>query len=559
MVGKKLMLGMALALLAVTLLSLHPASVVRAEEMSSLLLQDPGPNLLDNPGFEGLGVSPDNEQPNPDNWTRTTYNGSVYGEIFTPEGWVTWWQETDGFKRPECKVIPNEHPFNAEPDRIHNGYYSGMCFTFFGKQNAGYYQVTRNVPAGSVVQGSFYAHAWSCGDSDPPYSCGDPYSFYFRVGIDPNGGTDPFSPNVVWSPPYYHYDEYGLVGPVEVTAGEAGAVTMFINAQAKWSIKHNDAYVDDATLRVMTPGETATPTPPPPPPTSETPPTAATTPTPRPDGAIVHVIEEGDTLFGLAITYGVDVQQIYDLNNLGPSDLLSIGQEIVISTSGEVAPTPTPTVAAVEETAEPETTPSETVADPGTDAGTDSGSEDSGGSGGAAPPAAGKGSVCVLAFYDSNSDMFRQPTDGEMLLPNAEVTLLARSGPVDSRTTDGISEPWCFENIDPGNYIVRHTPPPGYLSSDGGGQVSFILSEGQVMNLELGYVRDGEGEAPQGGGQGQPSDADTPAPTEEPVADDETGGGVTNVLNVVLRVSGFIVLALAIAVLVLFVLSRRSA
>ena len=37
-----------------------------------------------------------------------------------------------------------------------------------------------------------------------------------------------------------------------------------------------------------------------------------------------------------------------------------------------------------------------------------------------------------------------------------------------------------------------------------------------------------------------------------------SGSGVTNVLNVVLRVSGFIVLALAIAVAVLFVLSRRS-
>ncbi|MGC9348731.1 MAG: LysM peptidoglycan-binding domain-containing protein [Anaerolineae bacterium] len=557
MVGKKLKLGMALALLAFTLLSLHPAAVVRADEISSPVRQDPGPNLLDNPGFEGLGVAPDNALPNPENWTRTTYNGAAYGEIFTPEGWVTWWQETDDFKRPECHVIANEPPYNGDPDRIYNGYYSGKCFTMWGKQNAGYYQVVRDVPPGSVVQGSFYAHAWSCGDDPPPaVSCGDPYSFFFRVGIDPNGGTDPFSPNIVWSSPYYHHDEYGLVGPVQATAGEAGAVTMFINSQAKWSIKHNDGYYDNASLQVMTPAETATPTPPPPPPTSETPPTLAATPTARPDGAIVHVIESGDTLFGLAITYGVDVQQIYDLNNLGPDDLLQIGQEIVISTSGEIAPTPTPTVAAAEETPEPATTPSEPSGDSGT--GADSGSAGSG-SGGAAPPPAGKGSVCVLAFYDSNSDMFRQPEDGEMLLPNAEVTLLARSGPVDSRTTDGISEPWCFENLDPGNYIVQHTPPPGYLSTDGGGQVSFILSEGQVMNLELGYVRDGEeGSTDQGGGQGQPSDSDTPAPTEESVTEDD-GSGVTNVLNVVLRVSGFIVLALAIAVLVLFVLSRRSA
>ena len=47
--------------------------------------------------------------------------------------------------------------------------------------------------------------------------------------------------------------------------------------------------------------------------------------------------------------------------------------------------------------------------------------------------------------------------------------------------------------------------------------------------------------------------------SEEKASEAEGGSGVTNVLNIVLRVSGFIVLALAIAVLVLFVLSRRSA
>jgi hypothetical protein len=143
-----------------------------------------------------------------------------------------------------------------------------------------------------------------------------------------------------------------------------------------------------------------------------------------------------------------------------------------------------------------------------------------------------------------------------MLLPNAQINLLAQSGPVDSRVTDGISEPWCFENLDPGNYILRHTPPPGYSLTDGG-QWNFILSPGQVLNLELAYARDGDAVAEVNPGEANP-DATTDAPTSEP-QDDEGGSGVTNVLNIVLRVSGFIVLALAIAVLVLFVLSRRSA
>ncbi len=78
--------------------------------------------------------------------------------------------------------------------------------------------------------------------------------------------------------------------------------------------------------------------------------------------------------------------------------------------------------------------------------------------------------------------MFRQDDGSEMLLPNAQVSLLARSGPVDSRTTDGISEPWCFNDLEPGNYIVRHTALPGYVLSDGG-QWNFTLDAGEVRVL----------------------------------------------------------------------------
>ncbi len=529
--------GLTLFVLAFTLLALLPAPAARAEDTLSPAAQAIGTNLLVNPGFEGIGKPIDNPLPNPDNWTRDTFNGVPYSEIFTPEGWVTWWQEGE-YKRPECKVIPNEPPFNSEPVRIYQGYYSGMCFTFFGKQNAGYFQVVRDLPPGSIVEGSFYAHAWSCGEDNPPLSCGDPYAFSFQVGIDPNGGTDPFSPNIVWSAPYYHYDTFGLVGPVQATVGPSGAVTFFIRAHGKWALKHNDAYFDSASLTLVTPAETPTPTPPPPPPTPAIPPTPQFTPTPRPDGAIVHTVVAGDTLFGIALAYDVPVEQIYKLNGLDSSSILQIGQEIVISVAEGAAPTPTP----------------EATAEPADQTGTSAPGEEQGGELPAAP-AAGKAAVCVLAFYDANGDMFREADAGEMLLPNAQITLLAKSGPVDSRTTDGISEPWCFEDLEPGNYILRHTPPPGYALVDGG-QWNFVLSEGQVLNLELGYTRsDKESEATQPPGTG----TENPTPAEQPgETESESTSNVTSVLNIVLRVSGFIVLALAVAVLVLFILSRRS-
>jgi LysM repeat protein len=546
MIGKHAKTLMTLCLLAFTVFAGLPVSQVQAAEIAAPV-QQTGTNLLTNPGFEGIGQPVTNSSPNPDNWTRDTFSGAQYGEIYTPAGWVTWWEEGE-FKRPECKVIPNQHPFNAEPNRIYEGYYSGMCFSFFGKQHAGYYQVVRDIPPGSQVQASFYAHAWTSNKDNPPTTDpdGDPYAFYFRVGVDPNGGTDPFSSSIVWSSPYYNYDEYALVGPLQTTVGETGAATIFLEAYGKWPNKHNDAYMDNASLQILSPGETPTPTAPPPPDTPETPPTPQFTPTPRPDGAIVHEVEAGDTLFGLALAYDVPVDQIYELNNLGPNDLLSIGQEIVIATSGDVTVQPTPTP-----TPEPAANESEATEEPT--------SPDPGAGGPAASPAEGTASVCVLAFYDANGNMFREADEGEMLLPNAEINLLARSGPIDSRTTDGISEPWCFTDLEPGNYILRHSPPPGYTLTDGG-QVNFNLSAGQVWDLELAYVRDEEA------GADNPDAPDTnPAtnspdnnPTDEPENDNDEGG-VTNVLNVVLRVSGFIVLALAVAVLVLFILSRRSA
>jgi len=54
-------------------------------------------------------------------------------------------------------------------------------------------------------------------------------------------------------------------------------------------------------------------------------------PTPYEGGAVVHIVQEGDSLFGIALMYSVEVDQIRRLNDLAPSDLLHVGQELVIS------------------------------------------------------------------------------------------------------------------------------------------------------------------------------------------------------------------------------------
>jgi LysM repeat protein len=63
-------------------------------------------------------------------------------------------------------------------------------------------------------------------------------------------------------------------------------------------------------------------------------------PTPRSDGTIVHIVESGDTLLGIANRYGVSVEQLLVLNGLERTTILTIGQSIVIAVL-----TPTPTLA----------------------------------------------------------------------------------------------------------------------------------------------------------------------------------------------------------------------
>jgi len=75
------------------------------------------------------------------------------------------------------------------------------------------------------------------------------------------------------------------------------------------------------------------------------------TPAALPDGSIVHVVQPGDTLWGIGQRYSVTLDRLLELNRLEEDTLLAIGQRLVVA-----LPTSSPTPAARPESPRPTAT-----------------------------------------------------------------------------------------------------------------------------------------------------------------------------------------------------------
>jgi LysM repeat protein len=523
MIQKRTLIGILLA-----------AALLGAVPVFSLAMPSPWRNtqeeteLLRNPGFEGISCRPGSE---PgwclDNWTHDTFDGSIHDNIFTPQAWITWWRKGSDYGQPEVKTIPRVPPFTGELERIRTGNYAVLLFNFYRLQDVGLYQVVTGLEPGATVQFSAHAQGWSCDKDDPMgYTCGDPWNQTFQVGIAPDANVDPFSPNIVWSTAQRSPDRYRLIGPITAQVGEGGSVCVFLRSKTKWAFKYQDAYWDDASLVMTEPGTppTDTPLPAPPTPTYGPSPTPRPTPTPRPDGATVHIVESGDTLFGIALMYGVSVDQIRTLNagSLGANDIIVPDQALVISLPSE---TPTPTPLPAPPTAVPESRET------------------------SAAEAPGGASICVLAYHDRNSNTLRDDEVTEELIPQAEFTVADASGSVAQYTSDGVREPHCFTGLAPGTYRVILNAPSGYTPS-GQAEWPVAVAEGTSLDIQFGVVR--------GEGDDSPPGETTGPETGNEESDEPSGSStVSRVLATLAKISGIIVLAFAGAIAVLYVVNRR--
>jgi len=219
-------------------------------------------NVLVNPGFED------------------GFSDRGAGEVSVANGWFPWYQDGPGqnegfYRRPEYKP---EDAARFGTRRIHSGNWAQKLFSTFATHNAGVFQQVK-LPAGSKLTLSAWVQAWSSQDANPD-AVVDPGNYRVYIGIDPTGGTDWSSPNVVWSPASLQYNTW-LRLEVKATS-QAGTVTVFLRGQPEFRNQFNDSYWDDVCLTAVRPA-TATPKATNTPKNTPTPtlsPTATITPTP---------------------------------------------------------------------------------------------------------------------------------------------------------------------------------------------------------------------------------------------------------------------------------------
>lgn len=190
------------------------------------------------------------------------------------------------------------------------------------------------------------------------------------------------------------------------------------------------------------------------------------TPTPRDNGQIIYIIQEGDSLYRIAGIIGMDVEELAALNGMSVDDGIRIGQELLLGEAGPELPTESPGGPPTATGIPPTPT-----------------------------PIFGTGEICVLVFLDRNGNA--RIDEDEIPLEGGQVSVVDLLGVVfGEHTTDDALEGHCFEDIENGDYTVSAAVPPEYNSTTVM-NIAITLNPGDIKHIEFGAQRSGmEGTSP---------------------------------------------------------------
>jgi len=212
----------------------------------ALPAQAQGTNLLTNPDFEGGFVAIGGDQ-----------------TVQVANAWSPWHVSGGGSLsenvQPEYYKASDFVTAGQGVARIRGGIEAQQFLTAFATFDGGVFQRVTGVTQGSSLTFTAFIYVWSTTFDDVNLS-DRPGDVVVQVGIDPTGGTDGQSANIVWSAPVIQYDAYNEY-TVNTTAG-GSAVTVFIRSTITSPVKSTNVYVDDTALVVAgtQPVSSATPT-----------------------------------------------------------------------------------------------------------------------------------------------------------------------------------------------------------------------------------------------------------------------------------------------------------
>jgi len=166
--------------------------------------------------------------------------GNQISELELPQGWELFtYQEKGEIHRPETKVERT----SPDPELVAPVW---KAFTSYSRHH---YSLGQRVPVAFRTELSFYAWVFPWSSSQDKFGESVGGSYRVRVGIDPFGGVDPESRYIKWSHKEPGYKAMDVLQELIVEAvAEAGMVTVWLQGDCEWPLKHNDAFWDGARL-----------------------------------------------------------------------------------------------------------------------------------------------------------------------------------------------------------------------------------------------------------------------------------------------------------------------
>lgn len=250
--------------------------------------------------------------------------------------------------------------------------------------------------------------------------------------------------------------------------------------------------------------------------------------TPDADGHIYVVVQPNDSLWGIAARAGLTLDALLELNGLQENAVVQPGDLILVAI---VIPPATPTSDIPTATLPPPLPTATTI------------------------PL--RTAVCFLAYDDIDRNGQYDPA--EPLWPGVAFTLFNEQEVVANYITDGLSEPYCLENLASGTYhVTRSIARDEILTTEG--DWAMTVMAGSVLNLAFGSYREGFAageETPDADEQLATRVALTPMATPTEIVPEETSAlDDLPVIVVVLAVLSFVLL-LGVAVLILWIAIMR--